>query len=69
MQITLPIQFVKNIMFTGNLLIGVKSLKLALGRTFGFPNLNNETVTSLILMTFKTPYIMTSIGKYMPLLI
>ena len=69
MQITLHRQSAGNITFMGNLLIGVRSLNLALGRTFGFPNLNNETVTSLILMTFKTPYIMTSIGKYMLLLI
>ena len=68
MQITLPIQFVKNIMFTGSLLIGVKSQLHVLGRTFGFPKLNNETGTSLILMTYMTFYITTSIEKYMPLL-
>ena len=64
MQIILQIQFVKNIMFSGNLHTGVKNQHLAHGKISGSLRLNNETGTSLILMTFKILFIMTSIDKY-----
>ena len=68
MQTTLLHQFVKNIMFLGSLHTGVKNRHHVLGKISGFPRLNNEILTSLILMTFKTLYTMTSTRKYMLLL-
>ena len=63
------LQSVKNITFLGNPLTGVRNRLLVLGRTFGSRRVNNETGTSLILMTFRTYFIMTSRRKYMPPLI
>ena len=62
-------QSVKNIICTGNRLTGVRNQPHALGRTSGSLRVSNETSTSLILVTFKTFYITTSIGKYTLLLI
>ena len=51
---------VKNIMSMGNLHTGVKSRAHALGRISGFPKASIETVTNLILMTYKTHCIKVS---------
>ena len=51
---------VKNIMSMGNLHTGVRSRAPALGRISGFPKASIETVTNLILMTYKTHCIKVS---------
>ena len=65
MQITLHRQSAGSITFTGSLLIGVRSRRPAHGKISGSLKINNETVASLTLVTFKIFCTMTSIRKYM----
>ena len=62
--ITLHQGSVKNIMSMGSLHTGVRSQPLVHGRTSGSLRVNNETMTNLILMTYKTLCIKASTGKY-----
>ena len=64
MRIIPRIQSVKNIMFLGKVLIGVKSQLHVRGRTSGSRRASNETVTNLIFMTYKTLCIKASRNKY-----
>ena len=60
-------QPVKNITFTESQLIGVRNQPPAPGKIFLCQN-HNETVTSLIFMTYKTPCITITTEKYTLLL-
>ena len=64
MRIIPRIQSVKNIMFLGKVLIGVKSQLHVHGKTSLYQKINNETGASLDLKTYKKPCIPDLKQKY-----
>ena len=57
MLTTHHLQFVKNIMFLAKVLNGVKNQQPVLGKTSLYLKINNETVASLVIKTYKIPCI------------
>ena len=66
MLTTHHLQSVKNIIFTGKVLTGVKSQLPVPGRTIFCPRIN-ETGASLTITTYKKPCIHTKTTKYIQL--